>query len=77
MSTAGHTADSPGNPGASEWVLLTRGPSFVRIGMTDCNWALYTYTGGASKSPDKSGKDIPSLPAFFSNYGAMTTGQSK
>jgi hypothetical protein len=62
------------NDADTTWVLLTRGPSLVRIRMKDCNWAFYAHTEAESKPPDKWGKDIPSLLAFFSNYGAMVTG---
>jgi hypothetical protein len=38
------------------------------------DWAFCAHTEAESKPPEKWGKDIPSLLAFFSNYGAMTTG---
>jgi hypothetical protein len=53
-------------------VVLTRGSNVVRVRMADGNWAFYSEIVDG-KSPDKWGKDFPSLLAFFSSY----EGQSK
>lgn len=52
-------------------ILFELGPEMVRVRMKDGNWAFYAeLTDG--KSPDKWGKDFPSLFAFFSSHNALS-----
>jgi hypothetical protein len=48
-------------------VILTRGPMVVRVRLHDCAWAFYTEFADG-KTPDRWGKDYPSLVAFLSSH---------
>jgi len=48
------------------------GPMMVRVRLNDKNWAYYSEVVDG-KSPDKWGKDMPSLIAFSSNHDNYTT----
>jgi hypothetical protein len=53
--------------GGTNSLVFTVGPMMVRVRLNDKNWAYYSEVVGG-KSPDKSGKDMPSLIAFFSSH---------
>lgn len=56
--------------GSSNAVIFSCGQATVRVRLTDFAWAFYTEIRDG-KTPDKWGKDIPSLLAFFSSYDGL------
>ncbi len=57
--------DVPGN--APNVLIFTLGPMMIRVRMADGNWAFYKEVVDGAK-PDKWGKDLPSLTAFFTSH---------